>query len=615
MLDTALCACGSGLRRVRCCGLLDPAALPDAEGLAMLDDKAAEATKLFNEKKLPEAEALALKLLDLAPNHRAALRVLFEIRKAESKAPATEILARRLAELPAGTPALEAAANLQLAQLVIGQGRHAEAEPAARRALIATPRDATVHHVMGVVLTETGRVLAGERHYRRASALLGRDDGTVLANTAWNLKLQGRLEEAATVYERALALRPDNSRGVGGYAQVSMARGNAEKAISLLDGGIARWPGDRALRLLRALVDLIRGDAAAVTARLGEAPETLLPAELSARGLATAMLGRPAEAVGLHALGKRMQRERYGQKYEPEALLKRAESYKAYFTADRVLNLPRAAGGPGPKPVFLLGFPRSGTALLEQLLAQVPGFAAGDDFAPVEPLIDLIPRLADREDGAAPAYPAALDSTLVGDGLDIPALLRSRHAATLAQAGFAGDGFVTDRAAGNPWHLGLIKLLYPDAPIIHVIRHPFDLMLSNLAQERKLEANCGVSMVALARHYDLVMSMIKHYRGQLTLRYLPVRYEQLVADPRGTLAHVLNFCGADGAAAPAEAVLHENPAPPQARVPAHMVARAPVHANGRYRYRTYEALMPNLFNDVRPLLAPWIEELGYGEAA
>jgi hypothetical protein len=46
-----------------------------------------------------------------------------------------------------------------------------------------------------------------------------------------------------------------------------------------------------------------------------------------------------------------------------------------------------------------------------------------------------------------------------------------------------------------------------------------------------------------------------------------------------------------------------------------MVARAPVHANGRYRYRTYEALMPNLFNDVRPLLAPWIEELGYGEAA
>ena len=55
---------------------------------------------------------------------------------------------------------------------------------------------------MGVVLTETGRIQAGERHYRRALALLERDDGLVLANLAWNLKLQGRLDEAAECYGR-----------------------------------------------------------------------------------------------------------------------------------------------------------------------------------------------------------------------------------------------------------------------------------------------------------------------------------------------------------------------------------------------------------------------------
>jgi tetratricopeptide (TPR) repeat protein len=612
------------LRRIRCCGL-DPAALPDADALAMLDDKAAEATKLFNEKKLPEAEALALKLLDLAPSHRAALRVLFEIKKAGNQTALAEILARRLANLPAATPSIAAAANLQLAQLVIGQGRHLEAEPAAAKAVIATPRDPTSHHVMGVVLTETGRVLAGERHYRKASALLGRDDGTVLANTAWNLKLQGRLDEAAAIYERALALRPENSRGVGGYAQVAMARGDSDKAISLLDAGIARWPNDRALRLLRALADLILGNPAAVITRLGEAPDNLLPAELAARGQASAALNRPAEAVGLYALAKKMQRERYGQTYEPDPLIQRAATYKAYFTADRLLGMPRSgenmspqlAQAAGPRPVFLLGFPRSGTSLLEQMLAQVPGFAAGDDFASVERLIELVPRLAYRPDGTEPPYPEALDGIRLGDGMDTPALLRARHAAIQAEAGLmrSGVNFITDRSVSNPWNLGLIKLLYPDAPVIHLLRHPLDLMLSNLAQERKLEANCGVSMLALARHYDLTMSMIRHYRGQLTLRYLPVRYEQLVADPRATLVHVLNFCGADTAQVPPEAALRDNLAPRQARVPAHMVVRAAIHAHASYRYRKYEAIMQNLFADVRPVLNPWIDELGYGESA
>jgi tetratricopeptide (TPR) repeat protein len=598
---------------------------PGPEALALLDDRAVEATRLFNEKKRAEAEALALKILDLAPQHRAALRVLFEIRKGENQPLAAEALARRLAALPAPSPAIQAAASLQLAQLIIGQGRHAQAEAAAAQAVIATPLDATAHHVLGVVLTETGRIRAGERHYRSAARLLGRDDGTVLANTAWNLKLQGRLDEAAALYERALALRPDNSRGVGGYAQVAMARGDAGKAIALLEAGMARWPADRALRLLQVMADLTLGHAAAVLARLGNATETLLPAELAARGQACAALNRPAEAVGNFALAKKLQRERFGQVYDPTALVERAARYKAYFTADRLLPMPRAAPKPGtsaPQPVFLLGFPRSGTSLLEQMLAQVPGFAAGDDFTPVEDLTALVPpgcSAAMRPTAGAegPGYPEALDGTLIGDGLDLPARLRALQAENWAAAGLSAPGvrFITDRAPGNPWHLGLIKLLFPEAPVVHVIRHPLDLMLANLAQERRLEANCGVSMVALARHYDLIMSMIRHYRGQLTLRYLPVRYEQLVADPKGTLTHVLNFIGADAGLCPSEAVLRDNPAPALGRTPAHMVARAPLHGRARYRYLGYQAIMPGLFAEVQPILRPWIEELGYGGSA
>src|SRR3984957_13026856 len=145
MQNMELCGCGSGLRKIRCCEA-DASALPAPESLELLNAQAAEATKFYNEKKRREAEALALKLLDLAPNHRAALRVLFELRRSDNQPRAAEALARRLAALPSDNPAQASAAHLQLAQLLIGQGRHAEAEPASRAAVKHSPRDANANH-------------------------------------------------------------------------------------------------------------------------------------------------------------------------------------------------------------------------------------------------------------------------------------------------------------------------------------------------------------------------------------------------------------------------------------------------------------------------------------
>jgi tetratricopeptide (TPR) repeat protein len=605
MLDTVLCSCGSGLRRLRCCDL-DPAALPDAPGLDILNPMAVQATQLFNEKKHREAEALALKILDLAPNHRMALRVVFEIRKAENKAKAAEALARRLAGLPAENPAQGTAAQLQLAQLLVGAGRHRDGEPAARAALKLSPRDATAHHVMGVILTETGRLRAGETHYRSALKCLEREDGMVLANLAWNLKLQGRLPEAASVYERALLIRPDNARGIGGFAQAAV----------MLDEALATWPNDRTLRLLRALTDLQANQPAAVLARLSDTPEALLPAELAARGQAFTRLGRPGDAIASHALAKRMQRERYGQSYQPGALTEQAAHYKTWFTADRLLNLPRASGPQTVQPVFLLGFPRSGSALLEQFLSLTPGFSPADGAAPVSNFVELIPRLAGLHANIdATAYPEALGESLIGDDRDIPGELRRRYHETLQNAGIITPAtrFVTDRSADNHWHLGLIKLLFPEAPVIHLVRHPYDVLLSNFAQDKKLEANCAVSLPALAAHYDLTMSLIRHYRGQLTLRYLPVRYEDLVAAPAATLSRVLGFVGADAALLPDEAVLRENRHRQGPRSPGHAIMQEALHARGMYRHRADLALIPNLFQDVRQILQPWIAELGYGD--
>jgi hypothetical protein len=139
-------------------------------------------------------------------------------------------------------------------------------------------------------------------------------------------------------------------------------------------------------------------------------------------------------------------------------------------------------------------------------------------------------------------------------------------------------------------------------------------MLSNLGQDRKLEGNAHVSMPATARHYALAMNVIKHYRGQLTLRYMPLRYEELVRSPAAALRRVVEFIGADPAMVPDDAALRANPARPAAATPGHFMLREPVHGRGLFRYREYEKIMPNLFGEVRELLAPFIAEQGYAEA-
>jgi tetratricopeptide (TPR) repeat protein len=589
-----------------------PTVVPaEAESIALLDPQGNDATRLFNEKKYAEAEALSLKILDLAPNHRQALRVLFEIRKGQQRNSAAEVLSARLAALP-GAASERASANARFAQYLVGQGRHAEALRPAMEALKAGPKDASTQHMLGVVLTETGNFAAGEYHYRRALKLLGREDALALANLAWNLRQQGRLDEAAALYAKVLPPESENRRGMGGFAQVEFGRGNREKAVALLDGALARWPDDRTLRLLRVMADLAMNQPQAALDRLG-APEHLLPVEMLALGQAMVKLDRRQEAVTALATARRIQRERNGLAYEAESLEARARAYKAYFTADRVQPLPRAGAG-AFTPVFLLGFPRSGSSLLEQLLAQVPGFAAGNEASPVAGLADEAARLA----GGVAAYPEALDSFLAGDAVELPDRLRAVYESKREKLGLLRPGvnFITDRAASNFWHLGLIKLLYPEAPVIHVLRHPYDLMLSNFAQDRRLEGNAQASVPALAKYFALQAGMISHYRGQLTLRYMPVRYEALVQDPQAVLREVLEFIGA-GTPVPKKAALRANAAPLPDPQPAHLAAREPVHGRAAFRHRAYLAEMPHLFDDVREELAPWIRALGYedGEAA
>lgn len=603
--DPALCSCGSGLRATRCCAL-GAAGVPDPDHHALLDGQVEKARSAHGAKRLREAEQLLLKILDLAPLHREALRLLYDIRQAEGRGAAALALIARIAALPPET----AAAHLQHAQLLIAQGRHAEAEAPARRALLAAPRDLTVHHVLGVIFTETGRTLAGERHYRAAAAGLQVPSPTLSANLAWNLRQQGRLDEAATLYREVLAGPARGARGLAGLAQVEAGRQRLGEAESLLDEALRVAPSDRMVAALVAMLHLQRGAPEAALARIGAteaaiAPQPLLATEHAIRGQALERLGRFAEALAAFQAGRAYQRERVGRRFDPAPIGARLAAIREEFKADRLAALPHPpALRDAPTPVFLLGTPRSGTSVLEHLLTQAPGIDPADNRGPLPALGKLLPALVEGMGGPRASFPEALDGTVAGECRDIPGILAARYALQMRSAGIttAETRFVTDRHPDLPWLLGFANLLFPHAPVIHVLRHPFDIALSGFAQDKLYEGNAGVTLDSMARLYDAQMQAIAHIRGQTTMRYLPVRYEDLVTDPAGTLGRVADFIGTGF-----DSGLIGTPPRPVPRVPAYRAQHEPLHRNALFRHRRFGAV----FDEVQPRLGPWIERLGY----
>jgi hypothetical protein len=155
----------------------------------------------------------------------------------------------------------------------------------------------------------------------------------------------------------------------------------------------------------------------------------------------------------------------------------------------------------------------------------------------------------------------------------------------------------------NETHLGLIALLFPQAPLIHVIRHPLDVIVSAISNLFTHGLFCSSSLESAALHYVRVMNLVQHYRAEMTLRYLPVRYEDMVANQEPTVRAMLDFIGEPFD--PRCLKFEENRR--YARTASYAQVTEKLYDRSRFRYRNYRKhLEPAI-----PILAPIIEKLGY----
>jgi tetratricopeptide (TPR) repeat protein len=561
----------------------------------------ASAEAALNAGDIQGAENAIRHMLELAPGREDALIFLYRLCRQQNRIQAAEALIKRVVAL---NPNHFWATN-ELTLMLLAKGALGEAEMHARNAIRIAPQNAQANNLMGLVLTEANRPLIGEYHYRRVLELASGEEPITLANLAWNLKAQGRIEEARALYQKSMALKPDVLQTVLGFAKMEEADRKFDAALGLLDEAERLLPDNPSVHLTRATVLARQKKTEAALAILDEPEATgprLGPSELSEKGRLLDQLGRYDEAFTAFDTAKKRAVEMGARTYLAEPAADLAGRLKGFFTDRRLKTLPVAELRPNmPQPVFIVGFPRSGTTLIEQTLTVHPLISAGDELPYINDITQIMPRLL-----ASPMnYPEALAELWMGDQRDGLNELRDYYLNRAAKSGIFRDGakFFTDKMPLNETHLGLISLLFPQSPIIHVIRHPLDVLLSVYSNHLTHGFFCAAQIETIARHYSLVADLIAHYKQNVAMRYLPVRYEDMVVEQETNVRKILDFIGVEFD--PRCLSFERNTR--YARTASYAQVTEKLYDRSRYRYRPYlDHLQP-----VLETLAPVIARLGY----
>jgi tetratricopeptide (TPR) repeat protein len=418
--------------------------------------------------------------------------------------------------------------NLGIALLMLG--RPAEALASCQRALELNPELAEAYSTLGTALLDLGRENEAVGAYERALALRpGFADA--LSNLAIALRLQGRTDDAVSHARHALDLKPDSASTMVVLADAHADRGEFPQAEQWLQKAIAidphspqAWAGLAYLRTMDERDARWREQAL----RIVSGGNLSLRAEVQLRyalGKYFDDLRQYDDAFGQFRMANELSR-RYRVPYDRTRAQR--ETDRLLHTCDRRwLEHARLHGAKSNLPVLIIGMPRSGTSLIEQILAShTEVFGAGE--------LGYWNVAGASYDFVRPSAAAGVDA-LHGLGERYLTLLRSLDGKALR---------VVDKMPDNFRHLGLIHAALPEARFIHVQRNPLDTCLSIYFQDFKAAHLYATDLGDLAHYYQEYWRLMQHWRSLLPAQaLLEIPYEALVADPEPWSRRLIEHLG------------------------------------------------------------------------
>jgi hypothetical protein len=242
-------------------------------------------------------------------------------------------------------------------------------------------------------------------------------------------------------------------------------------------------------------------------------------------------LGRYGEAFEQARLANEILRAS-SPRHDPQGHSQWVARKVEYFSRDRVESLPRATHD-SRRPIFVVGMPRSGTSLVEQILGCHPSVHPGGEL---QSLRLVAKNSADADWAAGESYPAHFDDLSLTRANRLAAQYLSELEAVDQSA-----AHVTDKQPLNFLILDMVELLFPRSRVIHCVRGPLDTCLSCYTTNFEVTNAFKFDLGHLGAFYRDYQRLMEHWKRVLTVRVLDVRYEDLVLDTRGQVERMLEF--------------------------------------------------------------------------
>jgi Flp pilus assembly protein TadD len=513
---------------------------------------------------------------------------------------------------------------LGLAQLQ--QGALPEAEQLLAKSVALQPQNANAWSDLGTVLVKAERPQDALAPFSRALALAP-EHRDALNNMARALRLLSRFDRARELLERLVALEPGRPGPLRVLADVQSKTGDVNGAIDTFQEALALDPDDPRIRL--GLGDACesagrfrqaRQQYLAILRREPESPLALArllqlrDGEVEAQQLETARRlaadpGTPEDGrIRLNiALG--YCEDRAGHYAEAFAHLRRGYDAQArrdpfdsdgYTRAiDRLIDTldeafyREAATSEldSERPIFVVGMPRSGTTLTEQILASHPRVAAGGEMSM---LLKVSYQVGELSRSGKP-YPEGLLTT----GRVALRRMGRRYLEQLDKVSSTADR-VTDKLPFNFMHLGVIALLFPKARVIHCRRHPLDNCLSCYFTSFADQIRFANRLDTLGRYYLDYHRLMAHWQRVLPMEILDLPYEGLVDDTEGQVRRLLAHCGLEWD----DTCLAFYNTQRGVRTPSRWQVRQPIYRGSVGRWRNYAEELAPLRDLLAPILPP-----------
>jgi tetratricopeptide (TPR) repeat protein len=561
-------------------GKLDEAVAHLRQGLELTPRAEAHNTlgnALRGQGKLDEAVAEYQKALALRPDYVNAHNNLGVALREQGKL--DEAVAQYQRALALQPDVAQAHNNLGVA--LKEQGKLNEAVAHLRRSLELEPSVVETHCNLGDVLLEQGELEEAVAQYEQALSLKS-NHARALGFLGLALRQQGKFEEAFAACRQALALQPDFAAAHAHLGHTFRDLGRLEEARSAYSKAIELAPQKGAYyQGLSTVKGFARGDAdlAAMEklASLSAEDQIFLGFAL---GKAYDDLGEPERSFRHLLASNALKRQRIV--YDEAAVLGEFARIREVFSPE-LMRKKRDLGDSSPTPVFIIGMPRSGTTLIEQILASHPRiFGAGE--------LANIARAARRLDSPSVSYPETVPS--IG-GEQLRQLGASYVAAVRGLAPNAER--ITDKMPHNFHYAGFINLILPKARIIHTRRDPVDTCLSCFSKYF-MGHPYSYDLAELGRYYRAYEALMAHWREVLPSDVmLEVQYEEVVADTETQARRIVAYCGLEWDDACLS--FHETQRP--VRTASALQVRQPIYRSSVGRWRAYEHMLGPLLEALR----------------